>query len=53
LNSVKGNFLKKLSDRIISRNRKVVKEIIQLCKDEEAEIEKFKRENTVVEDDDN
>jgi len=53
LANVKSAFLKKLFDRIISRNRKVVKEIMQLLKDQEKEIDKFVQENTILEDDEN
>ncbi len=52
MTTVKTGYTKKLQDRIISRNRKVVKEIVELTKQEEAEIDKFVKDNTVTEDDD-
>lgn len=51
LANTKSAFLKKLFDGIISRNRKVVKEIISLLEAQKAEIERFREENTVAEDD--
>eukprot|EP01022_Parablepharisma_sp_SALTPOND_P019136 TRINITY_DN322_c5_g1_i1.p1 TRINITY_DN322_c5_g1~~TRINITY_DN322_c5_g1_i1.p1 ORF type:complete len:558 (+),score=94.37 TRINITY_DN322_c5_g1_i1:4775-6448(+) len=50
---VKSDFLKNLLEGIISRNRKVVKEIIELIKVEEGDIDRFIKENTSVDDDDN
>jgi len=50
--NVKSTFKKKLDDRNSSRNRRVVKEIIELIKQEDGEIEKFVKENTSVEEDD-
>lgn len=53
LANVQSAFRKKMLDQIISRNRRVVKEILSLLKQEEEDIDKFVKENTALEDEDN
>jgi len=52
LTSSKTTFNKKLCDRVIAINRKIVKEIIDEAKQQEESIDKFIKDHTKTEEED-